>query len=108
MKHLFMLQCEVWVMVKLKGPKGEIRSIREEGESLALRCLITYLEHKSVNSYCIHSFCLCLFENTVPGSKSAVLNLTNKVLALVVPNFLDGEMHNRVRDGKIYMRISCP
>ena len=73
-----------------------------------MRCLVTYLEHKSVNSYCVHSFCLCLFKNTVSGSKSTAVNITDRVLALGVLNFLDGEMQNRVRDRKIYKRIAHP
>lgn len=44
---------------------------------------------------------MCLFKDTVSGSKTTVVNIRDKVLALGVLNFLDWEMQNRVRDRKI-------
>lgn len=71
--------------------------------------LITYLECKPINSYCIHSLCLCLFKNTVPCSKSTAVNTTDKVPALMVLTYiLNGETQNTIRNRKINKRISCP
>lgn len=44
---------------------------------------------------------MCLFKDTVSGSKTTVVNIRDNVLALGVLNFLDWEMQNRVKDRKV-------
>lgn len=63
-----------------------ITSIKEKGESLAFEAgdLITYLKHKTNNRYYTPSFCLYLLRTLFQAVLSTVVNITDKVLPLVV------------------------
>lgn len=86
-----MLHCvgngKVWGMVKLKGTQRRDNIYQEKGRKSCFEAwyLITYLEHKSINSYHIHLF---FFQEHCSKLKEfKVVKTTDEVLAPVVLTF---------------------